>query len=162
MDDSTKLQLLLDRAAIGDRVNRYALAIDTRDWVMLRTCFTDEIEVQMDWWEPRGPRTTRADDFVAGVKQLAGFRATQHISSNHVIEIDGDSARCLSYLHGMHYLPNDQGANYFLLGGYYENDLLRTDDGWKIRRCKLNATWQAGSRHVFNLAFKAYQDGAPN
>jgi hypothetical protein len=160
MDDSAKLQLLLDRAAISDVVNCYALAVDSRDWEMLRSCFTDEIEVQMDWWEARGPRTTTADDFIAGVKQLAGFRATQHISSNHVIEIERDDARCLSYLHGMHYLPNPEGENYFILGGYYENDLVRAGEGWKIRRIKLNVTWQAGNRHVFDLAFKANQ-GAP-
>src|ERR1700687_1442462 len=43
MDDS-KLQLLLDRAEISDVQLRYATGLDSRDWPLFRSCFTDEIE----------------------------------------------------------------------------------------------------------------------
>ncbi len=42
MDDA-KLQLLIDRAEIGDVQLRYATGLDSRDWTLFRSCFTDEI-----------------------------------------------------------------------------------------------------------------------
>jgi SnoaL-like domain len=43
MDDG-KLQLLLDRAEISDVQLRYATGLDSRDWPLFRSCFTDEVE----------------------------------------------------------------------------------------------------------------------
>jgi len=40
--DENQLQFLLDRVAISDVQLRYATSVDTRDWPLLRTCFTDE------------------------------------------------------------------------------------------------------------------------
>ena len=42
--DEDQLQFLLDRAAISDVQLRYATGVDTRDWRLFRSCFTDEIE----------------------------------------------------------------------------------------------------------------------
>jgi len=56
--DENQLQFLLDRAAISDVLIRYATGVDTRDWPLLRSCFTDEIEtgrlkVLLPKYEPR-------------------------------------------------------------------------------------------------------------
>src|ERR1700730_9174575 len=42
--DETRLTYLLDRLAISDVQLRYATGADTRDWVLYRSCFTDEID----------------------------------------------------------------------------------------------------------------------
>jgi hypothetical protein len=42
--DEDKLQFLFDRADISDVHLRYATEVDTRDWPLFRSCFTDEIE----------------------------------------------------------------------------------------------------------------------
>jgi hypothetical protein len=150
---ATTLQMLLDRAAISDTVIRYATGIDMRDWAAYRSCFTDEVEIDFTSWMGGTPRRMAADDWVAMVREtLSGFAATQHISSNHVITLDGDEATCVSYMQAQHYLPNDQGDNAFTLGGYYTNRLVRSADGWRIRACRLTVTWSTGNRHVFELA----------
>ena len=38
-------QELADRAEIHDVIVRYGWAIDTKDWALLDTCFTDDAEV---------------------------------------------------------------------------------------------------------------------
>ena len=151
--DQAQLQALLDRMAISDIVVRYATGIDMRDWAAYRSCFTDDVEIDFTSWSGGEPSTMKADDWVALVRAtLSGFAATQHISTNHVITIDGDRATCVSYMQAQHYLPNAQGDNAFTLGGYYSNRLVRTADGWKIRGCRLTVTWSTGNRHVFDLA----------
>ena len=147
------LQTLLDRQAISDTVIRYATGIDMRDWEAYRSCFTDEVEIDFTSWGGGEPQTMRGDDWAAGVRAgLSGFQATQHISTNHVITLDGDEATCVSYMQAQHYLPNAEGDNALTLGGYYTNTLVRTDDGWRIRRCQLTVTWTTGNKHIFVLA----------
>ena len=147
------LQTLLDRQAISDTVIRYATGIDMRDWEAYRSCFTDEVDIDFTSWGGGEPQTMRGDDWAAGVRAgLSGFSATQHISTNHVITLDGDEATCVSYMQAQHYLPNAEGDNTLTLGGYYTNNLVRTDDGWRIRRCQLTVTWTTGNKHIFVLA----------
>ena len=149
----TSVQKILDRQAISDTVIRYATGIDMRDWEAYRSCFTDEVEIDFTSWGGGEPSTMRGDDWTAGVRAgLSGFSATQHISTNHVITIDGDEATCVSYMQAQHYLPNAEGDNTLTLGGYYTNTLVRADDGWRIRRCQLTVTWTTGNKHIFVLA----------
>jgi hypothetical protein len=151
--DEAMLKKILDRMEISDTVIRYATGVDMRDWETYRSCFTDEIEIDFSSWSKDLSSRLKADDWVDMVrKTLTGFEATQHISSNHVIELNGDEATCTSYVQAQHYLPNNQGHNAYTLGGYYTNHLLRTPGGWKISKCKLTVTWTDGNRHVFDLA----------
>ena len=151
------LQMLLDRQAISDTVIRYATGIDMRDWDAYRSCFTDEVDIDFTSFGGGEPQTMRADQWVAGVRAgLSGFEATQHVSTNHVITLEGDDATCVSYMQAQHYLPNDKGDSALTLGGYYTNALIRTASGWRIRRCHLTVTWTTGNRHVFELAREHY------
>jgi hypothetical protein len=43
MEDA-RLQLLIDRAEISDVQLRYATGLDSRDWMLFRSCFADDIE----------------------------------------------------------------------------------------------------------------------
>ena len=45
--DQKKLQLLYDRMEIIDTINRYATSVDTRDWDLFLTCYTDEMIADM-------------------------------------------------------------------------------------------------------------------
>jgi len=155
--DETKMQMLLDRMEISNTVIRYATGVDMRDWATYRSCFTDEIEIDFTSWSGGSPMKLKADEWVDLVrKTLTGFAATQHMSTNHVIDLEGDDATCISYMQAQHFLPNDKGGNTLTLGGYYTNELVRTAEGWKIRKCKLTVTWTTGNRHVFDLARERY------
>jgi 3-phenylpropionate/cinnamic acid dioxygenase small subunit len=159
--DESKLRLLLDRMEIGDTVHRYASGIDMRDWNLYRSCFTDDIELDFSSADPAMPTAIKADEWVNFVRAaLGGFESTQHISSNHVITVKGDEAGCVSYMQATHYLPNDRGDNSFTLGGYYTDNLVRTSNGWKIKKRRLTVTWSAGNRSVMELALK--QPTGPN
>ena len=46
--DHEKLQMLFDRMQIGEVIHRYPVSIDSRDWKLFRSIFTDEIQVYLD------------------------------------------------------------------------------------------------------------------
>jgi SnoaL-like domain len=108
--DEAKLTYLLDRLAISDVQLRYATGADTRDWVLYRSCFTDEIDTDFTSVFGGQPRRGNADRFVEAARRfLTGLKATQHMITNHVITIEGDEATCVAYVQARHYLPNETG-----------------------------------------------------
>jgi hypothetical protein len=154
---------LADRQAVVDVVIRYATGIDMRDWDLYASCFTDPCEFDFSSWSGRGPALLTPEQWVKAVRSVNGnFDTTQHLSTNHVVTFDGpDAARCVSYMHAQHWFSAERlvelgeaatEPRWCTLGGYYTNDLTRTDDGWKIRRCQLTVTWVTGDRSVFDLA----------
>jgi hypothetical protein len=160
------VQDLIARAEISDVVNRYATGIDRRNWPLYRSCFADQVEMDFTSWSGGEPRRISGDEWVAGVRQtLSAFDATQHVSTNHVHEIDGDEATCVSYMMALHYLaegPAPDQRRMHGIGGFYTNRLRRSPDGWRIHACKLTVTWEMGDRSLFQIAqarAQARQDG---
>jgi 3-phenylpropionate/cinnamic acid dioxygenase small subunit len=144
--DRTGLDRLYDRMEIMDTLNRYATSVDTRDWDLFLTCYTDEMVVDMVSVGFQEPMTMRAEDFLSIIRQaVLPFDSTQHLLSNHVIHIDGDRATCVCYLQAQHFREDDDGAHSLLIGGYYDNRLVRTPAGWRIDKYKVVKTWMKAS-----------------
>jgi SnoaL-like domain len=141
MTDHEKLQMLFDRMQIGELIHRYPVSIDSRDWKLFRSIFTDEIQVYLGPpTEQRGLRNVRADKFteqVTGV--ISRFAVTQHFLTDYHIEVHGNDAVCISYMQARHF---NQGQPTWDMYGYYTYNLVRTDDGWKIPKYTLTVTWE--------------------
>ncbi len=147
------LKHLVDRAEISDVVHRYATAIDRRDWALLESCFTAEMEADFRSFGVREVFRGPAAEWIGLVRStIDGCDATQHLSANHVHTIDGDSATCVSYLRAEHFLINDRGDDSYTVGGYYTNELIHGPDGWRIMKYTLDVTWSQGNRHILALA----------
>lgn len=147
------LETLIDRAAISDAVLRYATAVDTRDWALYRSVFADPLTVDFASWSGEPELTLPVDEWVELVrKTLSGFDATQHLSSNHVITVTGDTAICVSYMVARHYLVENGERLMHSIGGHYTNRLVRAADDWKISHCMLTVTWEMGERKLFEIA----------
>ena len=146
-------QLLLDRVEISDAVHAYAMGLDRGDWALYRSIFTDEIEMDFESVGMR-PGTFKADDWVRNARTLfAGFEATQHQSSNHVHDIRGDEATCISYMQAEHFIGKGEEERW-TIGGHYTNELVRTAEGWKIRKLTLTVTWSRGNADVARIALQ--------
>ena len=154
-----QLQQLLDRSAISDVVHAYATGLDRRDWTLFRSIFTDTIEMD---FRSVGLRvgSYAADDWVRDASRLfKGFAATQHTSTNHVHDLRGDEATCTSNMQAEHFVvrePDDglDGKDRWTIGGYYTNELVRTDHGWKLAKLALVVTWQTGNPEVSRIALR--------
>lgn len=143
----TTLQELCDREAIRDVKQAYAHGVDRRDWPLYRSVFTDEVAFDFSDFGDFND-TMSADVWVGLVKgNLANFDATQHVFTGHeiVFEAGGDAATCVTQMTARHQLGDEAQV----MGGYYTERLVRTSDGWKIASCKLNITWEEGTRDLF-------------
>jgi 3-phenylpropionate/cinnamic acid dioxygenase small subunit len=141
------------QSEIVRRLYEYALGIDTRDWALYRSIFTEELAIDFSSFDGRPAARMPADDWVAACSLVfTGLDATQHVMSNPIVDLDGDRARCRMYMKAEHFLKNDQGDDAFALGGYYDDRLIRSAEGWRIESVTLNVFWNRGNRHIMQLA----------
>lgn len=130
------LQTLSDRIEINDLLTRYAHAVDTKDWALWRTVFTEDAHV--DYTSAGGIKGTR-EEVVAWLEQaLAAFPMTQHLISNVDVKLSGDAAT----VRAMFYNPMGLGkGKQFFCGGFYNHRLVRTPDGWRSRELLEESSW---------------------
>jgi 3-phenylpropionate/cinnamic acid dioxygenase small subunit len=124
------LQDIADRIEIDDLLTRYATAVDTKDWDLYATCFTPDAFI--DYTAAGGIKGRLPDvrQWLAQVMPL--FPMTQHLVTNRVVVVEGDSATCRSCLFNPMGLPEGDGLVLFFEGGYYKDRLVRTAAGWRI------------------------------
>lgn len=148
-----ELQRLLDQDAISDALHRYATGLDARDWDLWRTVFTDPVVVDMSSFTGQAAYETTLDRHVRGAARIfAGLDVTQHVITNHRHRIDGDTARVVAHMRAEHWASDVQGDDRFTMFGYYDDRLVRTDDGWKISHVRLVCTRYAGNVEVLHGA----------
>lgn len=146
----TSVDALADRLAIVDLLHRYATGLDTKDWELLASVFT--ADGVADYGALGGVNEGPAAIAKLCSGALGGLDASQHIITNEVIEVDGDRARARCYFQAQHVFTGAEGGDNFLVGGTYDDEIVRTADGWRIRHRTLTPTWLNGNPVVFEAA----------
>lgn len=153
-----------ERAAIIDIYNAYAEGVDSKNWEMVRQCFADEIYVDYGatsaaTGSPDDPRN--ADDWIAVVRSVIdGFDFTRHTISNHRFSRDGSRIVCRAYLTADHVIVANPGDTWAApeeiatVVGEYTNTCELDEQGWKIRRSKLEMQWSRGNDGLYPVAIE--------
>ncbi len=136
-DDATLLCRLADRSAIRDLVHAYAAAVDRKDWARVRECFTPDATCDYTWFA--GDVETVVGHIERG---LAPFVGTMHLVGNHLAEVTGDDATAETYTLCHHRHRTADGFADRVVGLRYVDTLVRTGDGWRIRRREVAVDWQ--------------------
>jgi hypothetical protein len=140
-DPTEQLQWLVDRAAISDRLIDFARCLDTRDWDGYVANFTEDGELEL----PFGTFSGRATIAERATRGLDDFDATLHLSTNHVIEVNGDHAVARSYISVAHVPNRESPDEHGDAGGWYDWRLRRTPEGWRFTRVALHIAWTLGT-----------------
>lgn len=151
MNDSA-VNLLANKLAIIETINRFGMAIDLRDWQSFVSLFTEQVEFDYSSIDEVAG-TLQADDIANTARNdLGGFQATQHIITNHLVKIENNTATCKAHVRAMHFLPNKEKDSLLEMGGYYTAGLVCLDSDWKIKSWKFTVLWSLGNLELFELA----------
>lgn len=140
------IQMLLDRAAIHDVLNRYYQGIDQGDADKVRRCFSEDIVAKFDD-RPlvRGLNALMDNFFVFKAQQSGDWKITTHFMGNLNFNVlDGDVAEtetnaiAFLVLPGASAMAKEQVAMRSLR---YFDKLRRTTDGWKICERQHTLDW---------------------
>ncbi len=117
-----------DKEEIAEVLLRYATGIDRRDWPLFRTVFTEDCE--LDYGEIGSWKGVDAiTEFMQQAHSMAAH--TMHRLTNQVIAVDGDKAESRTYVDALIMVDGNAGVN---AAGFYDDGLVRGDDGWRVAR----------------------------
>lgn len=141
-----------DRLDVAETIYRYATGIDTLDFDLYRSIFAPRVAIDFSSYNGREAAEMTADQWVAGLQPLfTGLNATQHSMTNPIADIDGDEARCRMYMQAHHVYEPDDPNSWFTIGGYYDDTLVRSDEGpagWLITGVTLTVLWRRGDEGI--------------
>jgi hypothetical protein len=128
-------------------INLYPVAVDAQRWELFDLIFT--ADAQTSFGGPAGwtDLASLKRDFAAIHEP---FEATLHFTSNHQVVVDGDTASCISYVRGQFIRDVGEGGNMFESTGWYDDHLVRTPAGWRIRHRECRSVWAGGNPRVLN------------
>ncbi len=130
-----------DELEIVALLNRYARAVDTKDWELYRSVFTDDAHIDYSADVFVGS-LDRAIEFFTGLFSELVTMSMHHITNVESI-IDGDTAQVRAMFYNPTQFKDVAGTATF--GGYYHHDLVRTPHGWRSRHLREEMTWTANS-----------------
>jgi hypothetical protein len=131
-DRDLSVREISDRIRIHDLLVRYTVAIDRKDWKLLDTCFTPD--AHLDYTSAGGIAGDYPKVRAWLEKALAPFPVTVHALANSVVTLDGDRATARTYVHNPMTFHNPDGTiHMFTVGAFYNDKLVCTRDGWRIR-----------------------------
>lgn len=136
--------LVADHLAIIDVAVAYTWALDTKQIEHLRSVFAPDATADL-----RGVECVGVDAIIARIGgSILRLDRTQHLVGNHQVRIDGDTATHRCQLQSQHVREGVEGGANYIVGGYYDDRLVRTPDGWRISHRVMQQTWGEGNPAV--------------
>jgi len=115
------------RQDVAEVLVRYATGIDRRDWKLFRTCFTEDCHAdygEIGVWDGVEAIT----EFMT--KSHAPMGHTLHRISNEAVTRNGAGVAARSYVDAVLMAADGNSGVHAI--GFYDDELVRTDAGWKI------------------------------
>ena len=132
----------LDTIEIQQLLARYSRSLDTRDWELYRSVFTEDAFID---YAASGGTTGQRDQVVEWLRKTLGTIdwSGMHYITNIEAELTGDIAQVRAAVFNPMQFPGMTGLTYF--GGYYHHHMVRTPDGWRSRNLLEEVLWSSNS-----------------
>ncbi len=119
----------LQQDGVSEVLVRYATGIDSRDWHVFRSCFTDDCDAdygEIGHWHS-------GDEITAWMAQSHDpLGPTMHQIMNIALSHDGGRMTSRCYVHAVVMTPDRAAAIHAY--GWYDDEFSPTPDGWRIAR----------------------------
>ena len=140
-----------DRNDLVELMALYATMADTKSWELASSIFTDPFTFDFESAGSSAVEVSIAKWCERVQIAFAGFEATHHAITNHRVTVDGDRALIRAHIHADHWIAPDlvepHTGDCWVVVGFYDDEAVRTPDGWRLERVKLTIRHQSGS-HV--------------
>ncbi|KHO26705.1 dehydratase [Mycolicibacterium setense] len=130
--------MTMDELLIQALLYRYARAVDTKDWELYRSVFTEDAQID---YSSAGAIVGTRDDVVDWFAANFGVIpwSMHYITNVEILENDGDNATVRAMFYNPMQLPGMTDTS--ACGGYYHHELVRTPDGWRSRGLREENLW---------------------
>jgi hypothetical protein len=122
---------LSDTHAIIHLLNLYGVAVDTQRWEWFDEIFIDDVDADFSEKAHWHDLNSFKSDFALFHDP---FDNTQHVMSNHLVKLNGDSAHSFTYGSWRLVRKAAEGAALWDGTGWYDDAWQRTALGWRISR----------------------------
>lgn len=147
-----ELQVVKDRQDILACIQRESRARDRQDVDQINGC----------WWpdgvDEHGPIITHAPDYAVRANQghAAGFNMSSHNITNHICEIDGDTAYCESYVIGGLFHKDNKTTT--IAFGRYLDQMEKRNGEWRmlVRKCTIEMSATTDGTWVHSVPVKGF------
>lgn len=141
-------QRLLDIHEIQQVLLLYAVALDSREMSLLERVFTADAHIDIPGVGP----VDRASFQARCAAGLGALDATQHVCNAPLLRIEGDRAFARSYLVAQHVANAAAPEACLLIGAWYNDELRRLPEGWRITARTGNPVWWSGNAAILGMA----------
>jgi hypothetical protein len=122
---------IADRLEIQDLIARYAVIIDSHDFDALDQLFTPGAQIDFSTFNGPVGDVTQIKAFLRA--SLPFFTRSQHMMGLPLITLSGDTAHARTSCNNpMISEKTDGRTSVWLIGLWYDDDLVRTADGWRF------------------------------
>lgn len=141
---SASTREIADKQRIQELQNRYAYSIDSGNYDKLDAMFTPDATYHF---------VTGSTNNIEGLKStiqdaLKPLTTSQHINGNQWAEIEGDRATAGCYFKVHMYKQGLADGEHFEMGGRYDDELIRTSEGWRFSKRTITILWSEGNAKV--------------
>ncbi|MBG6119934.1 MULTISPECIES: nuclear transport factor 2 family protein [unclassified Sphingobium] len=136
-----------DLAAITAAIVQYSRAMDERRWDLMEAVFVEEAEIILN-----GKRFAGRARGIAAIRAcIECCRLTHHANTNIHAVIDGDTASVRHNIRAWH-AGGKNGDVIFEALGIYEDEFVRRDGRWLMRRRSETTPGSVGDPAIFAAA----------
>jgi 3-phenylpropionate/cinnamic acid dioxygenase small subunit len=129
---------LSDASEVAALLYRYARAVDSKDWELYRSVFTEDARIDYSSaGAVVGTRDEVVDWFAANFGVIPW--SMHYITNIEILASDGDTAIVRAMFYNPMQLPGMTEMS--ACGGYYHHELVRTPDGWRSRSLREENLW---------------------
>jgi hypothetical protein len=152
-----QLKEIIEKTQIADLLTRYFAAVDDKriDMLIVKATFTSDAKII----RPDGSEIAGQENILHGhVKSFERFKATHHVITNFIVDINNNIATLRSNIIANHmWVDNEDNPSlknkYFLADGVFSAKAVKLDNQWRISELRNNVVWRTGDgmKEMLNL-----------
>mgnify|MGYP001550130552 FL=1 len=138
------LQMVSDALEIQNVICKYAIASDTQNFALLDDVFTPDASIDLAGMGPQSPESLKR----TASQILETVDAIHHFVGLPALEVMGDRARSRCYFVAQHARNSLAPRPFYSIGGWWDDEFVRTGAGWRISKKIGTAVWCDGNPDV--------------